>query len=86
MEDDQQVVQLAVQVSADGDLAGHGRGGVVQRGQGAQNPHRLVQDAVHIVDMQQLAGRGGVRGGRLPVTSLDAAYVTGIAEPQMDGC
>ena len=54
MEDDEEVVQLAVEVAADSDAPGDGRGGVLDGGEGAQHAQGLVQQPHCVVDVEQL--------------------------------
>ena len=63
-----------MKVPADRDLTRHRRGRVVQGRQGSENPEGLVQNPVHVMNVQQL--REEKQDGRQPEASGD---VTGIS-------
>lgn len=54
MKDHQQVVQLAVEVAADGHLLGDGRGSLVEVGQSLQFGLGLHEDAGHVLGVQSV--------------------------------
>lgn len=54
VEDDEEVVQLAVQVAADGDLLADGRAALVEVGQPLEVLHGLDEHAGHVLGVQSV--------------------------------